>query len=71
MNLMGRRRFLQSLAASVVASGAALPIGLPTDRDELADLIYHIEPTESPFLAAFAGRPSTMARYEWHTEVLA
>lgn len=59
--MLTRRAFFQSLAASVVAAGMPLPVGFPEEidprgyePDDMWDIIYNVEPTETPFLVEWS-----------------
>ena len=55
--------------------------GLPTNtfatyeaignREDLSDVIYHIDPTETPFMSGIARETATAVNHEWQTQALA
>ena len=40
------------------------------NREDLADIIYNISPTQTPFLSAVGKRQSSNGQFDWQTEVL-
>ena len=55
--------------------------GLPTNtfatyeavgnREDLSDVIYRIDPTETPFMSGIARETATAVNHEWQTQALA
>ena len=55
--------------------------GLPTNtfatyeavgnREDLSDMIYRIDPTETPFMSGIARETATAVNHEWQTQALA
>ena len=40
------------------------------NREDLADIIYNISPTQTPFLSAIGKRNISNVQFDWQTEVL-
>src|SRR6185312_4223589 len=41
------------------------------DREDLSDIIYRIDPTDTPFMSAAAQEKATAVNHEWQTQALA
>lgn len=54
-----------------IASGTLLTFSAIGNREDLADQIYNISPTDTPFMGSIPSNKATAVKHEWQTDTLA